>query len=271
MTLKPAEIQQLAHNPTDSISAYDHYLRARTRPCPPTQTNIASARSAYASIINNEPEFVGSYAEKSISHSLAVLFGPSKDRDSDAAEAMDLARRAITLDPKFARSHSALGLSYSASSQHEEAVASARNAIVLQPGDADSHSWLARCLMWAGRGKEACDATQTALRLDPQYVEGPYLNLLGRVSYLAGRDQDAIDAYRRNDDRGGPVGGFRHAVWAAAHAQLGQIEQAKPHLEELRREFPNQSIEDLGNLHGIQSERETRRLIEGLRKAGPAE
>lgn len=30
--LKPAEIQQLAHYRTDSISTYDHYLRARTRP-----------------------------------------------------------------------------------------------------------------------------------------------------------------------------------------------------------------------------------------------
>ena len=34
VTLKPGEIQQLAHNPTDNISAYDHYLRARTRPWP---------------------------------------------------------------------------------------------------------------------------------------------------------------------------------------------------------------------------------------------
>ena len=97
------------------------------------------------------------------------------------------------------------------------------------------------------------------------------MNLLGRVFYLAGRDQDAIDAYQRNDDRGGPVGGIRHAVWAAAHGQLGQIEQARRHLEELKRDFPNQSIEKFGNLHGIQCDRETRRLIEGLRKAGLTE
>ena len=199
---------------------------------------------------------------------MAVLFGHSDDRGGDSTAAMALARRAVELDAEFARSHSALGLAYSALGQSTDAIASARRAVELQPGDADSHAWLARCLMWAGEGEEACDETKTALRLDPQYVEGPYLNLLGRVSFIAGRYEDAIDAYERNDARGGPVGSQRHALWAAACGHLGRIEQAGQQLQELMRVFPDYSMALVEEIHGMRSDLETRRMIDGLRKAG---
>ncbi len=271
VALKPGESERLAHAPTDNISAYDRYLRARTTPWPPIRTNIASARSAYASVIDIDPTFAGGYAGKSIAHSMAALFGHSDDRDDDATAAMELARRAVELDPEFARSHSALGLAYSALRRSEDAIASARRAVELQPGDADSHAGLARCLMWAGEGVEACDETRTALRLDPQYVEGPYLNLLGRVSFIAGRYEDAIEAYERNDAHGGPVGSWRHVIWAAACGYLGRVEQAKEHLGMVARELPDFSLTRLQEIHGTQSELETRRLIEGLHKAGVTE
>ncbi len=268
VALKPGERERLAHAPTDNISAYDLYLRARTRPWPPTRSNIISARSAHARVIDIEPTFAGGFAGKSISHSMAVLFGHSDQRNIDAESAMELARRAVELAPAFARAHSALGLAYAASGRHPEAISAARHAVELQPGDADSHSWLARCLMWAGEGAEACDETRTALRLDPQYVEGPYYNLLARVSFTAGRYEDTIDAYERNDALGGPHAPFRFVVLAAACAHLGRVERAKKYLQELSRTHPNLSLVQARDMHGTMSDLEAERQTEGLRKAG---
>ena len=199
---------------------------------------------------------------------MAVLFGHSDDREGDARDAMELARRAVALDSSFARSHSALGLAYSAVGRSADAIAAARRAVELQPGDADSRSWLARCLMWAGEGEEACEAAQTALRLDPQYVEGPYLNLLARVSLIAGRYEDTVNAYERNDARGGPVGQNRHAMWAAALAYLGRADEAADKVRQLVRDFPEVTLAKAGEIQGTMSDREQRRLIDGLRKAG---
>ena len=266
VTLKPGESEQLAHTPTENISAYDVYLRARTRPWPPTLANIGSARNAYASVIDIDPTFAGGFAGKSIAHSLAVLFRHSVSRDGDAEAAMDLARRAVELDPDFARSHSALGVAHCALGQSEVGIAAARRAAELQPGDADSHAWLARCLMWAGEGEEACEEAQTALRLDPQYIEGPYLNLLGRVSFVAGRYEDAIEASERNVARGGIAFYELHALLAAALGHLGRIEEAKEHLHELVRDVPNLTIENILAHYGMRSDLEKRRLIDGLRK-----
>jgi tetratricopeptide (TPR) repeat protein len=181
---------------------------------------------------------------------------------------MALAKKAVEVDPDFAQSHSALGLAYAALGRSQESVRAARRAVELQPGDADSHAWLARSLMWAGEGEEACDETQTALRLDPQYVEGPYYNLLARVSFIAGRYEDAIAAYEQNDARGGPQSAERFIIWAAAYGHLGQVEQARSYLEKLRQTHPNFTLAQALVLHGRKSDLEIQRLTEGLRKAG---
>ena len=267
VALKPDERERLAHIPTENISAYDRYLRARTRPWPPTRDNIDSAKSAYGNVIDIEPMFAGGFAGKSIAHSMAALFGHSEEPESDIKAAMALAERAVEVDPEFAQSHSALGLAYATLGRSQESVLAARRAVELQPGDADSHAWLARSLMWAGEGEEACDETQTALRLDPQYVEGPYYNLLARVSFIAGRYEDAIAAYEQNDARGGPQSAERFVIWAAAYGHLGQMEQARSYLEKLRQTHPTFTLTQALVLHGRKSDLEIQRLTEGLRKA----
>ena len=71
-----------------------------------------------------------------------------------------------------------------------------------------------------------CDAAITADRLDPQYINGPYLNLLGRASFIAENCQQAIEAHERNNDRGGPLGITVLARLAASYALIGRMEEA---------------------------------------------
>jgi adenylate cyclase len=271
VALKPGENEKLAHAPTENVDAYDLYLRTRMRPWPPTRTNIVSTIGAYASVIEVDPTFAGGYAGKSIAHSMAAFFGHSDDRDADVSTSIELAQKAVELDAGFALSHSALGISYAAAGEYEKAIASAQRGVELQPGDADSHAWLARCFMLAGKGDEACDEAETAFRLDPQYIEGPYLNLLGRVLFLAGRYQESIETYKRNDARGGPRGGERHILWAAASGHLGRDDEAKQQMQEIFRFFPDFSFDKFIKRDRTRSELEARLIIEGLRKAGIVE
>jgi adenylate cyclase len=269
VTLRPGEREQLAHAPTDNLEAYDLYLRARTRPWPPLRGNIEAAQNAYASVIDLDPIFAGGYAGKSIAHSVAVLFGHSDSPKDDSQIAMELARRAVALDEEFARAHSALGTAYTAMGRHEEAVTAARHAIELQPGDADSHAFYARCLTWAGRGDEAADVTRTALRLDPQYIEGPYLNLLGRALFIARRYEDAVEAYEHNKARGGPGGGSSVLLyWTAASSLAGRMDVARTLATELLRVFPDFSLARIGEKPETHCEGELALLIDGLRRVG---
>jgi adenylate cyclase len=268
--LKPGEPERLARVPTENLEAYSLYLRARTRIWPPTRGNILAAQFAYANVIELDPKFAGGYAGKSIAHAMAVLFGPSDAPKSDAAEAMALAKLAIGLDEGFARAHSALGSAHTASRQHAEAVVAARRAVELQPGDADSHAFYARCLMWSGAGDEAAEAVRTALRLDPQYIEGPYLNLLGRALFVAGRYGESIEAFERNRARGGPAGGAGGSLltWVAAYAFVGRIVEARALAQEFLRYLPNFSLARLLDKPEMLCVGERGPLVEGLRKLG---
>ncbi len=268
VALTRGESKRLAQAPIENLEAYDAYLRARRRLWPPTRYNIRAARTAYERVIEIDPTFAGGYAGKSMMHSMAVSLGYSDDREGDTATAFEMARQAVELDQTFARSHSALGFAYSASGQHEEAIAAARQAVELQPGDADSHAFYGRCLRQAGFGDEAYIEAQTALRLDPQFIEGPYLNQLGRAAFLAERYQEAMDAFERNSALGGPSHIGQMVVWAGACSLAGNLEKARKLVQEMVREQPDLCLEKIPDVRGGISDLELEHLRVGLRKAG---
>jgi tetratricopeptide (TPR) repeat protein len=209
------------------------YLRERMSFLPPAPTNTMNARSAYARIIDNDPTFAGGYAGKSITHSIAVIYGHGTQPEEDTRTALELAERAIALDEHFALSHTALAFAHIASKRLDKAVAAARRAVELLPGGTDSRMYLSTCLTWAGHGEEAREEALTALRLDPQYVAGPYYIALGRACYVAERYLQAIEAYECNVSRGGPISVPMLTFWAASHVELGQMDKAREIVEQL--------------------------------------
>ncbi len=268
VALKPDEGERLGQIPIADIEVYDLYLKVRATPWPPTRENILTARNAYERIGQIAPAFAGGYAGQSMTYSIAVLFARSERAEEDAAKALELAQRAVTLDEGFAPSHSALGLAYAVSHRHDEGIAAARRAVELQPGNADAHADLARCLMFAGHGDEACDSVKTAHRLDPQYVAGPYLNLLGRASFVAGKYEQAIEAHEHNMDRGGPLGAIVLARLAACYALTGRMEDADRTTRRLLDHTPRFSLAQAANLYMAVNRNEDERMLDGLRKAG---
>jgi adenylate cyclase len=268
VALMPGESERLAQTPTENLEAYDAYLRARKAPWPPSRHNLRSARNAFERVIEMDPAFAGGYAGKSLTYSFATLYGSGDDRDTDTEIAMELAQRAVELDQGFGRSYSALAFAYSAAGRHEEAVANARRAVELQPGDADSHAYYSRCLREAGLGVEACDEILIALRLDPHFVDGPYLNMLGSGSFIAGRYEDAIEAYERNTAHGGPTGAPNLLNWAAACGITGRLEEARKLVHEVLSEHPSLSLANVQDVRTGFSDLDLERLRDGLRKAG---
>ncbi len=268
VALTPRESGRHAQPPTTNMEAYEFYLRARKITWPPTRLNILSARAGNERVIEMDPTFAGGYAGRSMSYSMAVLWGYSEDPEADTREALALARRAVELGQDFARAHSALGFAYSASGKYPEAITAAKCAIELQPGDADSHAYYARCLIWAGQGDEACDELEIALRLDPQYVDGPYLNMFGRAAFSAGRYQDAAAAYDRNNKQGGPSFIGQMLVWCAACGLTGRKRQAGDLVQEILRENPELRLGNIEKVRFNVVDEELDKVREGLHLAG---
>jgi adenylate cyclase len=268
VALKPEEGERLRRPPTDNIEAYDIYLRTRATPYPPTRENILTARSAYRRIVEIDPSFAGGHAGLSITHSFAVMFGHSERPEDDERLALELASSAVALDDGFAQAHSALGLAHTVTGQHDEAVDCVRRAVELQPGDADVQTYSAMSQFFAGQAEEAYESITTALRLDPQYVNGPYLNMLGIVCFCAERYEEAIDAFKRNMDRGGPLAPPALAFRTASYSAAGYDEEAKVSAQALLDFFPGFSLAQVRMLYMFKNPDDTERVIGALRKAG---
>jgi adenylate cyclase len=268
VALTPAETRRVGQAPTNNLEAYDLYKRARRRAFPPVLHNIRSSATMFGRVIEMDPGFNGGYAGKSMMHSRAVLFEHSEDPETEATNAMELAKKALELDPESPESHSALGFAYSALGQHEKALAATRRAVELQPGDAEAHYVYSRCLRQAGHFDEACDEGYMAVRLDPKYTDGPYLNSLARATFLAGRYQETIDAYERNDAQGGPSYIGMTIVWAAACSLAGQLERARELVNEMLEQQPDLSLKTIPRVRSTSDIADLERIREGLRKVG---
>ena len=268
VALRPEERERLSRPPTENIEAYDIYLRTRARPWPPTRENILSARNAYRRIMEIDPTFAGGPAGLSMTYSFAVMFGHSELPDDDARLALELANSAAALDENFAQAYSALGLAHTVARQHDEAVVRARRAVELQPGDADCQLFLAFAQMFAGQAEEAREAMMTALRLDPQYVNGPYLNILGFACFCAKHYEEAIAAFEKNIARGGPLAPPAIALRTASYIAAGRSEEAKAAAQALLSFYPAFSLTGFRMAYLFKNKDMMVRLINALRKAG---
>ena len=267
IALKPDEQERVGRPPTENIAAYDVYLRTRATPYPPTRENILTAQQAYKRIIDIDPAFVGGHAGAALTSALSVMFGHSDEPRVEAEEAVRTAQKALGIDRQFALGHSALGLAYLARRQNDEAVSAARRAIELQPSDGDAHAFFAMTLISAGRGEEAAEAAESALRLDPQFANGPYLNILGMAKFVAREYGEAIGAFERNLERGGPIGVPALLCLAASYAAAERADKAQETIQKVLRFDPRFSIASPRAMVIFNSE-VSERLIDFLRRAG---
>ena len=120
----------------------------------------------------------------------------------------------------------------------------------------------------AGHAEEAYEAITTALRLDPQYVSGPYLNVPGIVCFCAERYEEAIDAFQRNIDRGGPLAPPALAFRTASYSALGNMEEAAASARALLDFFPAFTLSGFRMLHMFKNPDDAARVVGALRKAG---
>ena len=266
--LNPDEQQRLSKPPTDNIESYDLYRRTRAALWPPTRENAITSRIAYQRIKKIDPDFAGGYAGESMTYSLAVIFGHSKAPEEDSTLGKKLAMMAEKKSPEFAMAYSALGLACLALSEHLDAKRYASRAVELQPSDADAHFFSAFVHMFGDNNAVALEAAKTALRLDPQYVNGPYMNIMGIINFCGERYEEAIEALELNRDRGGPIAWPALTFRAASYQALGQSGEASKCAEELLKFEPDFKISRYAFLRLYENPEITQRIERTLREVG---
>jgi TolB-like protein/Flp pilus assembly protein TadD len=152
------------------------------------------------------------------------------------AEAEAMFRRAIALDPGFARAHGALAyvhLQCAVLRGPEErqalldaALEGARRAVALDDEDCMNHCVLGRALVMRSDLEEGIAALELAIQLNPSFAPGYFA--LGHAMVWSGRAEDAIGLFERAVELSprDPHLAIFHDHRARAHLSLGEVEQA---------------------------------------------
>lgn len=111
------------------------------------------------------------------------------------AEAIDVLKRGLVVEPDSPILHNTLGLIYSERGKHDEAIESHRRYVSLAPTEANSYDSLGMSFHWAGRYDEAIDSYSKALELNPKF-EIAYSHI-GVAYFQTGRYKKAEEYFRR--------------------------------------------------------------------------
>jgi TolB-like protein len=226
--LERAEIERAKRKPTESLQAYDYYLRALSSFYQFTrEQNIEALRLSQAANVI-DPEFAAAYAIGAYSYLQRKFFGWRTDAAQERVEAGQLVKRAIELDKDDPTVLARAGQVISELlGEVEEGAALVSRAIDLDPNLVVARYSRAGKHLWLGEVDAALEQFHVAVRLSPL---DPLLFFaqtgIAYAHFLAGRYDDG-SSWARSAVLQRP--NYLHAqfILAACLAMSGRVEEAR--------------------------------------------
>ena len=241
--VRAAEIARVTLKPTESLDAYDFYLRAKPWFHTFTEEGFLRAVELLRRAISIDPSFSEAWA------SLADAFGRLHNvRWTSVAEAAQrdachAAIQAINTDPDNANGFAVGSWAFAIlAGDHQQALEFAERAIRLNPNSALVHARCGWALVHIGEQERAIASFEAALRLSPLDPER-YIPISGKAAalfYL--RHFDEATEWAKMANRLSPEHLISLRYLAAASALSGHLELAQATAKRLLSVEPRASI-----------------------------
>ena len=267
--LEQVEIERAKHKPTESLDAYDHYLRGMASLHQWTKDSSDEALRLFNKAIELDPSFAAAYGMAAWSFVLRKGNGWMANRPYEIAEAARLARRAVDLGPDDATALAGAGYALVfVVHDLDKGAAILDRALQLNPnlaGTLVSCGWTNAFL---GEPDQAIKYIDDARRLSP--LDPMSFRTLGAAAFahfVAGRYDDAsLWAEKALQERENYLPAIRDL--AAANALAGRDAEAQAAVAQLRKVNPAMRVSSVKEWLPFRRPDDLRRLEDGLRKAG---
>jgi len=271
LRLEEAEIARSKRKPTDSLGAYDHYLRGVASASFGHGSREAYSRAleCFYAAIALDPDFAAAYSRAALCFAMRKNGNWFVDRTSEVAEAERLARRAVQLgqDDGAALCYSGHVLAYVAGDLASGARATER-ALVLHPNLAPALHFSAFVSIWEGRPELAVERLTRVMRLSPlDPALSWWQSCMAHAHYHADRCEEAVAwALRALSVTPSYVEAAR--ILAAAYGLADRREEARSAVARLRALDPVLRVSTLRDVLGPYEPDGLARYERGLRRAG---
>jgi TolB-like protein len=192
--LERAEIERARRKPTESLQAYDYYLRSKFSIYQWTREGSVEALRITKLAISLDPAFAVAYASAANIFGLKKGFGWIEDAAKERTESRQLAERAMQLDQDdpLVLAHAAEVYSY-VLEEPETGAALAARAVALDPNLVMARLWAGWAQVYLGNREAAVEQFSAAIRLSPI---DPHLFLpqtgMAFAHFFAGRYEEGL-------------------------------------------------------------------------------
>jgi TolB-like protein/Tfp pilus assembly protein PilF len=267
--LEQAEIERAKRKPTESLDAYDCYLRGLAELHRFTKEASSEALSHFRRAIELDPNFAAAYGMAARSYAQRKAGRWMADPASEIAEARRLSYRAIELGPDNALALCTGGFALAdVVNELEDGDALIDRAMALNPNLAWAWIFSGWVKVSLGEPEVAIERLSHAMRLSPHdpYLFG-MLSAIASAHLAAGRYADAL-SWAEKSFRVKPDYLLAACIIAVNRALAGRIDDARNSVMVVLRLDPDLRISNLKSVISYLRERDFEKWVDGLRKAG---
>ena len=192
--LSDEESMMISESQTESIEAYDYYIKGRRLSYFYESAKREEALENYKKAIQIDPNYALPYAGISRVRMSQISFQPIETDFTSIAlkEAEEYAKKSVELGPNIPEAHFALGFFYNQTEKYDLAFESFNTAIMLNPSHAHAHDEIADVYLYKyGDFNRAIPWYDKALRIDPELVPAKWFKseiLLRKGQVIEGLD-----------------------------------------------------------------------------------
>ncbi len=222
---------------TDSLSAYDEFLRGRRYYGRLTPEDNAAAMHHFNQAITLDPQFARAYAALALTWTRQAIDGWTEEPEQALVEAGKLASQAAEIDPNLPQVHFVRGQIALFFGNHAAAISAAMKATRINPNYADAYGLLAWILHYGGRPLLAEKALQNALNRNPA-SNASYNQIAGEIQFATHRYNEAVGSFEAALERN-PTHARARLWLAASLVLLGRYDEAAWEVNEMLATNPD--------------------------------
>jgi TolB-like protein len=267
--LQEAEIERANRKPTESLDAYDYFLRGMARMHQFSRDANAEALRLFYQAINLDHDFASAYGMAAWCYVQRRDSGWVTNRRQEIAETARLARRAAELGRNDAVALGTGGIALTfVVGELDEGATMIERALELNPNLATTWLFSGWQRISLGEPDVAIEHLARAIRLSP-FDPLTFLvhDGLAHAHFFAGRYEDAL-SWGQKAIQGRPNWRAGMRILAAAAALGGRLKEAQQAMARVRENDPTWRLSHVRKIRSLSRPEDLAKLEEGLRKAG---
>jgi TolB-like protein len=239
--LEPEESRRMSERLIDNLAAYDCYLKAYAEILEMTEDGLNRGVRHLQNGLDIMGENALLYSGLAFAHLQLVNIGAKHEEDLEKAE--EFGKKALAIDPEFARAHAVLGW-IAMWKNPRQVIHHFKSALSISPDDSFSLQGLACCyIQLKGSIAAAIPVCEKLVRVDPLNMTTQWLQ--GGIHFYSGEYGHALPPWRRLYDLypDNPIAQFYYAMTLA---YLGQMDQAFPIIDRSASSTPENAFTKQG-------------------------